>query len=46
MPGYHARGRFLSVAAIALAILLSVPASASETLPIDDYSPYVPQSNC
>jgi hypothetical protein len=40
------RSRFLHVAAIALAILLTVPASASETLPIDDYSPYVPQTNC
>ena len=38
--------RFLSFAAVVLAILLSVPASATETPPIDDYSPYVPQTNC
>jgi hypothetical protein len=29
-----------------LAVLLTLPASASETEPIDDYSPYVPQTRC
>jgi hypothetical protein len=40
------KSRLMPIAAIALATLLSIPASASETLPIDDYSPYVPQTNC
>jgi hypothetical protein len=39
------RSRFLPAAAATLAVLLSLPASA-ETLPIEDYSPYVPQTNC
>jgi len=38
--------RFLPLITIALAILLSVPASATETPPIEDYSPYVPQTTC
>ena len=46
MPGNHTRGRFLPAAATLLAILVSLPASAAETLPIEDYSPYVPQTNC